>query len=134
MTMFGESVSMIWQRAMRKRRYPHLKFRGFNPTSLFGILALAGNEETGHLRHLKRRLDIELGIRLSSNKARREWFSVHKPEDCEETLQELHQSLSGDLYMDGVLCYKDGLRLRETFAALEAESQEDYSLGPETGL
>ncbi|KAE9365334.1 hypothetical protein N431DRAFT_430843 [Stipitochalara longipes BDJ] len=125
MTMFGESVSMIWQRAMRRRRYPHLKFGGFNPTSLFGIFALAGNEEHGHLRHLRRRLDIELGIRLSSPKARREWFSVHKPEDCEETLQELHRSLGGDLCMDGVLCYKDGLRLRETFATWEAESQED---------
>ncbi|KAN0089389.1 hypothetical protein V8E51_019649 [Hyaloscypha variabilis] len=125
MTMFGESVSMIWQRAMRRRRYPHLKFGGFNPMSLFGILALAGNEENGHLRHLRRRLDIELGIRLSSNKARRSWFSVHKPEDCEETLQEFHRALGGDLYMDGVLCYRDGLRLRETFAALEAESQED---------
>jgi hypothetical protein len=102
-----------------------MKPRGFDSASLFNILRLAGNEETGHLRHLRRRLNIQLGIRLSSNKARREWFSVHKPEDCEETLRELHQSLGGELYMDGVLCYKDGLRLRETFAAWEAESSED---------
>lgn len=125
MTMFGELVSVIWQRAMRRRRYPNMKPGGFDSASLFNILRLAGNEETGHLRHLRRRLNIQLGIRLSSNKARREWFSVHKPEDCEETLRELHQSLGGELYMDGVLCYKDGLRLRETFAAWEAESIED---------
>ncbi len=102
-----------------------MKLGNFDQASLFHILRLAGNQETGYLRHVRRRLDIELGIRHSSNKARREWFGVHPPADCEETLTELHQGLRGPVSMDGVLCYNDGVRLRETFAVWEAESKED---------
>lgn len=124
MTMFGELVSVIWRRALRRRTRPNVELPNFDSSTLFHILGLAGNEEKGYLRHVRRRLNIELGIRLSSNKARRDWFEVHRPADCEETLKELHQCLGGELYMDGVLCYKDGVRLRETFVAWAAESRE----------
>lgn len=125
MTMFGELVSMIWRRALRRRRTPNAELGSFDSSSLFHILRLAGNEKSGYLRHLHRRLNIELGIKLSSNKARREWFEVHRPADCEETLNELHRCLGGELFMDGVLCYKNGFRLRETFATWEAETLEE---------
>ncbi len=73
----------------------------------------------------QRRLDIELGIRHSSNKARREWFGGQKPEDWEESVKHVHQGWGGVLFMDGVLCYNHGIRLREAFATWEAESRED---------
>jgi hypothetical protein len=125
MTMFGELVSVIWRRALRRRTRPNIELPNFDSSTLFHILGLAGNEERGYLRHLRRRLNIELGIRLSSNKARRDWFEVHHPADCEETLKELNRCLGGELYMDGALCYKDGTRLQETFVTWAAELQED---------
>lgn len=119
MSMFGV---VVWRYILiMQGRTPHV---GLNAT-LPDTLSLAGNKETGHLRHLRRRLNIELGIRHISNKARREWFEVHHPADCEETLKDLHQCLGGDVYIDGALCYKDGIRLRETFAPWEAESRND---------
>jgi hypothetical protein len=119
MSVFGEAV---WRYNLIMRGRPH--HVGLIST-LPDTLSLAGNKATGYLRHMRRRLNIELGIRHTSNKARREWFKVHHPADCEETLKDLHQCLGGDVYIDGALCYKDGVRLRETFAAWEAESRND---------
>ena len=118
MSMFGEAV---WEQALKGRTRPNIGLI----STLFDTLGLAGNKERGYLRHIRRRLNIELGIRHSSSKARREWFGVHPPADCEETLMVLHQCFGGDLYMDGVLCYKEGIQLQETFAAWEAESRND---------
>jgi hypothetical protein len=112
MSMFGETV---WRYIL------HIRLDAPLPD----ILSLAGNKETGYLRHMCRRLNIELGIRHTSNEARRVWFENHHPADCEDTLKDLHQCLGGDVYIDGALCYKDGVRLRETFAAWEAESRND---------
>ena len=117
--MFGETV---WRYILiMQGRTRHVRLDSPLPDTL----SLAGNKETGYLRHMCRRLSIELGIRHISNEARRKWFEVHHPADCEQTLKGLHQCLGGDVYIDGALCYKDGVRLRETFAAWEAESRND---------
>ncbi len=79
MSMFG---AVVWRYGLIMRgRTPHVRLNSPLPDTL----SLAGNKETGYLRHMRRKLNIELGIRQTSNKARRECFEVHYPTDCEET-------------------------------------------------
>jgi hypothetical protein len=121
MTLFGELVMS------RRTNTP------INETSrsgsggsipLFYVLGLAGNEDEDYLPGVKRKLHIGLRMGLLSNKMRREWFEQHPPAECEDTLNAMHHCLGGELYVDGKLCYKDGVRLRETFTICEVESYD----------
>lgn len=93
-------------------------------TDVYEMLYAASDPRKGRIPHLKRSLDLKMGMELLSKKARKEWFRMYSVRLCEDALGQMHRILRGDVTMDGVLCYRDGVRLRETFKTLGEESAE----------
>lgn len=91
-------------------------------TDVYDMLHAASDPREGRIPHLKRSLDLKLGWELLSKNARKEWFRLYPVRLCEEALGEIHRVLRGDVRMDGFLCYRDGVRLRESFKILGEET------------
>ena len=105
---------------------PHLAEKNVTKmTDLYDMLRAAGDRKEGRLTHLKRGLDLQMGMYHLSSKARKEWFRQYSVEMCEDAFEEMHTLLRGDVRMDGVLCYRDGVRLRESFRQLGEESADE---------
>lgn len=94
---------------------------------VYELLRTASDPKHGRLPHLKRSLDLKMGMDVLSGKVRKEWFQRHPPRLCEEAFGEMHTILRGDVMMDGVLCYRDNVRLRDSFQGLAERSNDDES-------
>jgi hypothetical protein len=122
MTLFSELVLLSGTNAPPE----NLSRPGDRPSiPLLHVLERAGDDEGGYLLGVRRKLNVALRMELLSNKMRREWFQQHPLADCENTLNAMHLCLGGELYMDGILCYKKGVQLRETFGIYEIEGNGD---------
>ena len=94
---------------------------------IYSVLEKAGNEKTGCLSHLKRSLDLHLGMEHVSNTARKEWFAKNTPRACEDAFEGMHLALGGDLFMDGKLCYRNGDCIRQSFNKWNDEGEPVHS-------
>lgn len=67
---------------------------------IYGFLNKASNPKTGCLAHLRRSLDLRLGMEHASANARKSWLETTPREQCEATLEKMHIVLGGDLFME----------------------------------
>lgn len=90
--------------------------------ALFQMLRLASRQDRESPR--VRTLDLHIGMQHLSRPTRRVWFERQPPKECEDTLRAMHDTLGGELLVDGILCYKDGVLLQERFKGWESETKE----------
>lgn len=70
----------------------------------------------GNCPELKISLNLQLSLRYPPTASDRQWLDKHTPEECEGILEAMQKTLGGNIYVDDVLCYRDHVRIRETFA------------------
>lgn len=69
-----------------------------------------------------KRLFVHAGLSAFETAEMREWLRRFEESDPSGFTKELHKAFGGELWTDGVLCYKDGVKLKEFF---EAPPDED---------
>jgi hypothetical protein len=92
------------------------------------LLKKCGSIEDGFPSHVQTKLIVNTGFLSKSLSEKEEWLDNWLRLDPSGFVAELNDSFGGELWMDGVLCYKDGLKLKDLFEDELAWVTEEESI------
>jgi len=74
------------------------------------------------------RLEIDLGVETLGAVERREWLKELSMEKSESALEQASRYLGGEVWVDGMLCYKNGETIRTVFREWEADMHKESEM------
>jgi hypothetical protein len=98
----GSRLPMTWPTAEDCMKY-------------WDLLWEVGSVKDGFAPHVQKRMIINSGLRNRNAHEKQQWLNRMLHSDPSGFATKLHEAFDGELWIDGVLCYKDGLQLYETF-------------------
>lgn len=79
------------------------------------LLRSLGSRDKGFAPGVQKKMVLETGLLTRSPLEQLMWLRRWTPLHPNWFAEELNHALGGELYMDGVLCYKDGVKIEDVF-------------------